>query len=319
MRSYLMKVGVYVILMMSVLCLSLLFIPYRTLEPYGLLLTLLDKHRLLHDANEPRLIFVGGSNLGFGLDSAQISREYLIDVINMGIHGGLGLRYMLNDVRPFIRKGDVVVVVPEYHQFALNKSHVSYGSQELLCVLFDIYPGGREHIGPRQWIHLSRFVPTYAAGKIVMAIKYAVRTILRRAREANVGAYDRRALNSHGDMVAHWAMGSSKVLSVSITDEVDMDAVSFLVGFMRFVQSKQARSYFLCPCFNATSFRRSASFIVKLQRVLDGHGDVSVLSTPERYMLSDESFFDTAYHLNKNGVDLRTKRVIEDLRSIFKK
>src|SRR5678815_5890504 len=35
----------------------------------------------------------------------------------MGLYAKLGLRYMLAQARPYIKTGDVIIVVPEYDQF----------------------------------------------------------------------------------------------------------------------------------------------------------------------------------------------------------
>jgi hypothetical protein len=41
----------------------------------------------------------------------------------------------------------------------------------------------------------------------------------------------------------------------------------------------------------------------------------TVLGTPERYMMPDSLMFNSSYHPNKKGVDIRTSRLIEDIKS----
>ncbi len=77
----------------------------------------IEKHKLLSTTPSPRLILVGGSNVAFGFDSEYLSRVLKLPVINMALHGGLGLRFALNEVAPYIRKNDLIVVAPEYPQF----------------------------------------------------------------------------------------------------------------------------------------------------------------------------------------------------------
>ena len=48
----------------------------------------LDKIKLIEKVENKRIIFIGGSNLAFGLDSSMIEKEFLgYKIINMGLHG----------------------------------------------------------------------------------------------------------------------------------------------------------------------------------------------------------------------------------------
>lgn len=315
MRRFLTKVLLHIVLLIGILVLSLLFIPHARLGTPTYLYSILDKHRLLRDSGSPRLLFVGGSNLSFGLDSERISRECGTTVVNMGIHGGLGLRYMLNDLRPFIRERDVVLIAPEYDQF-VHESGQADGDQELVNVLFDIYPDGRACVRPRQWMHLSRFLPTYAAKKLLLSVKRAGMLILGKRTRTDFGVYGRRAFNEHGDVVVHWRQPGEPFPTHVVKGTVDLDAVAFLNSFVDFLESKKARAFFLYPCFSSTSFGASQGFIQSLDRTLHDSLLFPILSTPDRYVFSDNLFFNTSYHLNKAGVDLRTGRVIEDLNRV---
>ena len=55
--------------------------------------------------------------------------------INTGIHAGMGLIYMLDHSIGFIRKGDIVVISPEYDHFYGNNA---YGGETLLRTIFDV-------------------------------------------------------------------------------------------------------------------------------------------------------------------------------------
>jgi hypothetical protein len=53
------------------------------------------KHHRLSNTSSPRVIFVGGSNLAFGLDNDLIEKELCIPVVNMGLCSTFSLRYDL--------------------------------------------------------------------------------------------------------------------------------------------------------------------------------------------------------------------------------
>ena len=86
-------------------------------EDDNYLAAVLEKDRLIRNAASPKIVLVGGSNLAFGIDSKMMQDSLGKTVVNMGLYAKLGLKYMLAQVRPYIREGDIVVVVPEYDQF----------------------------------------------------------------------------------------------------------------------------------------------------------------------------------------------------------
>src|SRR6266576_1729813 len=86
------------------------------------LAAVLEKDRLIRTTPSPKIILVGGSNLAFGIDSRMMKDSLGVNVVNMGLYAKLGLRYMLAQVKPYIRRGDVVIIVPEYDQFYGNFS-----------------------------------------------------------------------------------------------------------------------------------------------------------------------------------------------------
>ena len=76
-----------------------------------------DKHHRLSTVESPRIILVGGSNLAFSVDSEKIEKHFERPVVNMGLHAGLGLKFMLNEIQPALNGGDIVIIFPEYEHF----------------------------------------------------------------------------------------------------------------------------------------------------------------------------------------------------------
>ena len=79
--------------------------------------TRLVKLRLAESAPPPRLIFFGGSSTLFGIDAAAIERDIGQSTLNLGLHAGLPLDYHLDFARQVMRRGDTIVIVPEYGYF----------------------------------------------------------------------------------------------------------------------------------------------------------------------------------------------------------
>ena len=81
------------------------------------LASLLDKHERLDSLSGSRIIFVGGSNLTFGIDSTRLENELGVPTVNMGLQAGLGLDFILTDVKSKIVGDDLIVLSLEHEHF----------------------------------------------------------------------------------------------------------------------------------------------------------------------------------------------------------
>ncbi|MEM6456278.1 MAG: hypothetical protein AAF772_14375, partial [Acidobacteriota bacterium] len=76
--------------------------------------TLRAKHMRAEGLDQPALLFAGGSNLPYGIHSDVIEQGLQVPVANLGMNAGLGLDWILNEVRHFAQPGDAVVLSLEY-------------------------------------------------------------------------------------------------------------------------------------------------------------------------------------------------------------
>lgn len=75
------------------------------------------KISLLNSTKAPRIIIIGGSNAAFGIDSKMLIDSIHMNVVNFGLHAGIGIRYVMNDYLNYLKNGDVVVMQVEYSNF----------------------------------------------------------------------------------------------------------------------------------------------------------------------------------------------------------
>ncbi len=286
-----------------------LFMPNPVVQ-HNMLGALVDKHELLRKTGNigPRIVLIGGSNVSYGVDSKRIQEAMQMPVMNAGLHASLGMKFYLTDLQPYIRDGDMVVVIPEYSQYYTDSF---YGNIELVSVLFDVDRACMKQIGPGQWWHLMQFIPFYAASKLKVSRAPAT--------DAPVGVYDRKAFNSHGDAYIHWSKPGIKFTPAQKAreeDRVNPESMKLLVDFQEFVRAKNARMVLLPPAFHSTSFVNQKPLIDKIYRAIREH-NLPVIAKPERYVLPDSVFFDTSYHLIRPGIERRSELIIEDLRRAF--
>ena len=71
---------------------------------------IIDKHRLADKTSSPRIVLEGGSNLAFGIDSRKIEDSTGLPVINMGLHAGLGLDFIVNEIKYIVKPSGIVIL-----------------------------------------------------------------------------------------------------------------------------------------------------------------------------------------------------------------
>ena len=113
-RRFIIKVLTFLALVIGVNVLLLWAVP-RDKNAY--LCEYNRKISLMDTVDQPRVILLGGSNIAFGVDSRAIADSLHCHVINMGLHGGIGMRYPVEDCLQYVRPCDVVVMQLEYGNF----------------------------------------------------------------------------------------------------------------------------------------------------------------------------------------------------------
>jgi hypothetical protein len=253
---------------------------------------------------------LGGSNVAFGFDSELIKKSLGRPVVNMGLHGGLGLRYSLNESQPYIRKGDIVIVAPEYAQFDDPN-----GTCDLLHLLY-VYPRGLQYIAPenvwsfpRSFKELLFFKKDWWKGKgLTMPLPG--------------GVYDRSVFNSSGDVTIHqfYKLPPSSrqfpaTSSLLEAPQSEGPTIRMLDDFQKRCASKGATVYFAYPpvisdYYSEPVNRERAEL---LDKYLREQTHLIVLSPPGRDAFPRQDFFDTIDHLGWSARTARSRRLVDDL------
>lgn len=311
MKKFLIKLLLFCILIIVITAIPLFYIPNRQFNN-SILAVLPDKHKMLASAISPKIVFVGGSNVSMSLNSKMVADAYHLPVINNSIALWLGLKFMINDVKPFINKGDIIVLSPEYSCYdeSLDKTGFE-GYEPLLTVLFEIYPAGEKYIDAKQWLHLLEFVPHYIAS----AIKYDITD----RRNPDLNKSPKKDFNQYGDLYTHWSQAKIPYKTedqCTGNEKLNPDVIPFLKKFHQYVLSKGATLVILPPPLQSVSYKNQYFIIQKIALALKQNG-LPLLADPGRYKFDDKYTNDFSYHLTKVGVDIRTKLVIEDLAKVI--
>jgi hypothetical protein len=303
MKKFVLKTAIFVVAI-TVLFFSCLFLPVPPRTSKSLLMAAIKKDSLLLFEESPRIIFVGGSNLSFGLDSHAIRDSLNLNPVNTAIHASFGMKYMLDNTFQYIRAGDVIVTAFEYSLFYRDYES---GSIELLRMVTDVDKSKIRLLSLKQLTNCM-----FYTGNVVVS-KFNPLEYLR-VRESDV--YGVNSFNRFGDVDAHRNLENREFDIQMALDTTDFNprTMEKLKEYEEKIRAKGAMMYVSYPAHQNKSFQCSLDAIKKVEKEFVKRG-FTILGTPERYMIDDSLMFDSPYHPNKRGLEIRTQRLIEDLKN----
>ena len=255
---------------------------------------------------EPKVVIIGGSNCCFGLCSPLINKHFGMPVCNTGVNYSFGLQMQIKLYEEYVKSGDLVVVIPEYHQYM---DDFYLGNNEILQMLTSVYPQGYKLFTVRQQLHLLPYVPK------------SFRLACMMKDVSPKGVYSKNSLNEYGDVEMYDIRYHLDTLDWTPEDwrepSVQKRTVQLLQDFNRHCESRGAIMLLFPPVFNASNFDTNETYIHKIWKTLETR-ELMLASFPERYRLPDTLFYDSPYHLTYEGVLIRTNRLIEDMDSALR-
>jgi len=235
------------------------------------------------------------------IDSQRLKDSLPYNPINTGIHAAIGLIYMLDHTISFVRKGDVVIVIPEYDQLFGN---FAYGHQELLRTFLDVRATPLDSIRWKQISNTYEFIPGYAVSK------FAPSEYFRKDGDA---VYLRDAFNHYGDSYKRAEkMPPNELVFGQIDTPFNPEIIAEIKTFEKKVNAKGAKMILAFPAFEERSFDNSAAEIAQVEQAYRNNGFI-VVGNPTKYRFPNRLMYDTPYHLSAEGVSIRTQMLIKEL------
>lgn len=268
-----------------------------------------SKHQRLMDAPSPRMIFIGGSSMGFGLDSPMVREQLGYEPINMGLHGRLGATFMINEVKDHVRAGDVVILGLEIPLLAYQDRGL-----EMRFML----EHRRDAIRYLNW-EQTRFLLDSTLIYLGGITRGAVRHL--QGKPVDVGwvpPLTRNIFNEYGDVTLHRNMKqpviTQSVQKFHIDPGYQKKIRKLLQSFSSHCHERNARIFFTHSPVMSTHFEQTSEIFYEIDGWLRENISVQILNDPRDLAYPPECFFDTPYHLWGDAIFDRTQRLIDRLR-----
>lgn len=304
MKKFLLScIGFLIILL---LCSAGLWIYARNVKNNAYLLARLDKLELLKHTPSPKVVFVGGSNLAFGIDCSQIEDSIGISCVNMGLHAGQGLRFIMEDVDPFIQsmkkdEGNVIVLMPEFGHFF---GETSYGESATLGELFLTTPHTLSLMGRKQKMITFKGLPKQLTGSIM-------ESLVTPPKESRF-KYLRSNFDDEGDEISHLMMAYDNARTpipplLIIQDDLNTD---FCVWFKNKIRDwEEHATVVLFPStvykgYIEDNFEKITALENELKKL-----QIPFMTKIDMFSYPYEKMFKSPEHITKDGVIENSGRI----------
>lgn len=266
------------------------------------------KKGMLSDVKrDSAIVLMGGSSVAFGYNSPFLAEESKMQIINAGLLAGIGIKFMVEETFPFLKKGDILVFSPEYEILSCN----SEGSYFTTLV----YLGGMDYVKKMdvaQWRALIQNTPNYIRGKIEYSI---VKYFLPHMKDKSI--YRLSAFNPYGDFIPHWGKSHPPILIESKTEippKTNKAFLSWLTNELQEISEKGVHIVMLPPVLAQSAYNNQKGNIHTIDSLLRSSG-IPFICHPSAMSYPDSLFYDTKYHLDSLGAAIHSKDLILLLRA----
>ena len=290
-RQFVLHSTLFFILQLAIL--AALFGVYPS-EKDDYLAAYANKSSLIKAPGESRLVLVGGSNVAFGFDCDALERGTDRQIVNMGLHAGLGLHVILEQALTGVQSDDLVVVSLEYEHFDRR-----FG-EELWPTFVEHAPG---LFARMDWDDLASLLDNarhYVSGVLRRTALYAVGRHRGPQAPYSASSFDQRGCMKSGALGTSKDVSHRRYFGGKYSGLRTAWAVASLSDFQRQVEARGARLVIIPPPTLASAYLDAETGVLDIYSRLSAAG-LPVLSTPTEAVMSSESFHDTEYHLNVLG------------------
>jgi hypothetical protein len=251
-------------------------------------------------APDPKIFVIAGSNARFSHSCAVIEARLYRSCINAGVAAGIGLDWVLDSFRPFMRPGDAVYLPLEYPQYNMSRAGMLSGADAAYRFRHD--KRGLLARGPE--------------GLVRAAFRFDLPTLLHSLGEMTLQAAGVRrrvgiqTLDRQGDDVGHTdeqakiyepfiqALSFAPPNAQGLLDNPDGQQ-AVLAAFLEWCRGNGVVAVGGLPTTFAD--QRVADSSVDLLRDFYVRHGAGFLELPNRSQYPRGEFFDTAYHLRERG------------------
>lgn len=264
-----------------------------------------------------KIVIVGGSNVAFGVDSvlleellAQCGYEYT--VCNFGLYAAVGTSAMLELSEPYLKEGDIVVLAiePTSETFSTYFGATAFWKCTELNpeMVLDVNSDQRSALIGNYIDYLQERLDIFKTGILPSA----------------EGVYAKASFDQNCNMI-YERTGNAMALGYDTGNPVDLAEVSFEAEFLEQVtqycktaEDKKAQVLMsFSPVNRGAMASADADAVYEYFLRCREAFPCRIISDPNDYIMDSGWFYDSNFHLNTAGTQVRTYQLANDLLNYF--
>ena len=272
------------------------------------------KYQRLITAESPKLVIHSGSNTSYGIDSALLESELgnRYSVVNYGCNQDTPACFYYDVIADFIQEGDIVIHSPEIRNY-------QWGYNEMNTTTWQIFEGAYDafsHVDIRNYFNVFNSFSSFNTSRYTMTPRsyedYSSQTVNKYGDyiKEKVGSKDIQG--TINNLLAQGGVGSLNMDPNFLTK----DYVANLNREFDNIAAAGGKVYVTFCCTMKINLNKASQGIERQTEYKNAviqniHG--TVISEPGTYVMDYQYFFNSIYHLNTIGSQLRTRWLAKDI------
>ncbi len=266
----------------------------------------------------PKLMFLGGSNVRFGLSCALAERETGVPCVNAGFLADVGMDLMALKFEPLLHAGDVVYIPLAYEQYLWSREFVE--TQRDAAYLFtEDREALRQMPLSRQMHALFYYDLPYLASAVAENV---LAWTGQRRKAGGSRVFGAQNLNAWGDETGHTAQQAQDYAAIiarapAIAPDVERfepERYYYTQALERFLQWARAHDVKVVGGLPQTvdEFLIPQGVISRVRGIFERNGQ-SFIELPNHSQYPRDCFFDSLYHLTEECQQRHTRDLLPAL------
>jgi hypothetical protein len=295
---------VFLLLMLGVSYATLFLNPnYKTEYIAGVSLKL----EKLRKTKEKKIVIIGGSNGSFGIDSRLMEKKLGVPVVNMTLHGGLPFKYILEQVKAYLNKGDILILTKEYGGLKNQYWNKMNGIELPKIITYDL--------SQLKALSSDKLLFQSTLSGIFKTINFNIKRFPSWKKKLpgsvySLGAFDEDNLKSEL-LIGNYEKEISKH-NLPILAKDGRLAKNLQLYVKEF--DKKGIGFFVTPPVIIEGYYEEKD-IIPFWRLFSNATKIELLNTERTYVYPRYYFLNSHYHTNAKGREVRTKSLIKDIRN----
>lgn len=275
-----------------ILLLSVKFIPKSNFYQNHYLASTYDvRKNLKKNDQQKRILLLGGSSMGWGVSAQELTKKLNIQSINAGVHAAIGYSITWDMYKENFNKKDLIIISPEYGSI----KGINTNSEICTLTYLNIY---------------------FKVLCIPSILDHHIKNIIFSRNPNN--EYSRNGFNTYGDHIAHLSNERKNFKIKNICS--DLPSKEEQDQFINFYLNKINAGYniiFIPTIIPKSSCEDGLPYLRNL--VMHFSKSINGVDLFDKYPLTldDDYFYDTEYHLTKDGIQIKTDFFIDVLSNYY--